>query len=81
MLAYGNQTYHDDNFEMYGSTGSLYCAQEAHIVLKVNTVQKQTNILIEKDQICGYEMQDCGEIVLDEVSTNVKSSSEKKNVY
>ena len=64
---------------MYGSIGTLYCAREAHIVLKVNTIQKQTNILIEKDQICGYQMQDCGEI--DEVSAIVKSSGEKKNVY
>ena len=62
---------------MYGNTGSLYCALEAHIVLKVNIVQKQTSILIEKDQICGYQMQGCGEIVFDEVSINVKSEMNK----
>ena len=62
---------------MYGNIGSLYCSLEAHIVLKVNIVQKQTSILIEKDQICGYQMQGCREIVFDEVSINVKSEMNK----
>lgn len=49
-----NQTYCDDDFEVYTNIKSLCCVPKTNMVLQVNYMSKTTNLQKKEIKICGF---------------------------
>ena len=54
MMTDDNQTYYDDDFEVYRNIKSLCCVPKTNMVLQVNYMSKTTNLQKKEIKICGF---------------------------